>query len=365
MDVMDKLILEVDERAKALNDPQVARLVSGEITDVEFIKSLEGASPFYIRNGVLTTVDSPLVMEEIKRMQDYMSKNPPGLRVDGQVIMSKEAEVSLVLPELVPAYQSVKDALNDAKCVGCARNRELAKLQDAISAAHRADHASGRVRDVSSLAGALGQTFVDAWVKPPPAPNAPVSLARMSWAPSKNFQQVSEALQRLQTPVTGTPPGVRAAPPPRSNLVPPVPEPAIVNPTTASTVTMASGPIVTFKSGSIQISAPTPPPDAAINQIAKPDLPGGMRKHCFDCYGKHLMQAQVLMNETLKGYPEHVWLAVGHLAEAEDEILAADVNLADLARGARLAIMRDPLSKPDLMPLMRLCLERREGQKTG
>lgn len=355
MDPMEKLILEIGQRARDAKDPQVEALMAGTITDVDFIKGLTPESPFYIRNGVLTTVDDPAIVEEIKRMQAHMAANPPGIRVDGNAAMAKESEILKVFPELAPAYQAVKDALNDAKCVGCARNRELAKMQDAFTALHRAEHASGRVRDVSGMAGVAGQTFVDAWAKPPPSPDAPVNLARMSWAPTKSFEQVGKHLQTLQSPVSLTPPGRKlAAPPP---MVPPAPKSNLLPNFTPPP------PKAAFKSDAKTISIPMPPPDAALNQVPRPDLPGGMRKHCFDCYGKHLMQAQVLLKETLKGYPEHAWLAVGHLAEAEDEILAADASLADLARSARLAVMRDPLSAPDLMPLMRLCLERREEAK--
>jgi len=44
-----------------------------------------------------------------------------------------------------------------------------------------------------------------------------------------------------------------------------------------------------------------------------------MRKHCLECALKHVAQALVLLCEVPKGYPLHKWVAVGHLAEAEDE----------------------------------------------
>ena len=37
------------------------------------------------------------------------------------------------------------------------------------------------------------------------------------------------------------------------------------------------------------------------------------------CVSKHLGQAAVLFQEALQGYPQHRWLAIGHLAEAEAE----------------------------------------------
>lgn len=364
MDNTDKLILAVDDRAKAVNDQMVAKMIAGEITDIDFIQALTAESPFYIRNGVLTTVDAPAITDEIKRMQEHMMNNPPGLRVDGQTLLAREAEALASMPELAPNFAGVKAALNDAKCVGCAKNKELAKLHVAMMALHRADHAAGKIRAMAALAPVFGQAFVDAWAKPPPPADAPVSLPRMSWAPTRNYQQVADKLQKLQTPVSLAPPGVKAAPPaPRPfprfpQVLQPQPPVGISQDIMAKVVDDTTRP--SFMSGDKKITIPQPPPDAAINQVALPDLPDGRRKHCFDCYGKHLMQAQVLVNEVQKGYPEHCWLAVGHLAEAEDEILAADPQLADMARSARLGVMRDPLGKPDLMPLMRLCLERRE-----
>ena len=44
-----------------------------------------------------------------------------------------------------------------------------------------------------------------------------------------------------------------------------------------------------------------------------------MRKSCLYCTRKHLGQAEVLLYEAFNSYPEHFWLAIGHLAEAEAE----------------------------------------------
>ena len=51
-----------------------------------------------------------------------------------------------------------------------------------------------------------------------------------------------------------------------------------------------------------------------------------MRKLCIECARKHIGQASVLAGEVKKGYPEHKVLAVGHLAEAEDELLNAETS---------------------------------------
>ena len=64
-----------------------------------------------------------------------------------------------------------------------------------------------------------------------------------------------------------------------------------------------------------------------------------MRKTCTKCARKHIAQAVVLLNESKLGYPEYLWLAVGHLAEAEAELDAKYHNLAEQVRIERLKVM--------------------------
>lgn len=47
-----------------------------------------------------------------------------------------------------------------------------------------------------------------------------------------------------------------------------------------------------------------------------------MRPSCLNCARKHLAKALINLNESRLGYPVFVWLAIGHLSEAEDELLA-------------------------------------------
>lgn len=71
-----------------------------------------------------------------------------------------------------------------------------------------------------------------------------------------------------------------------------------------------------------------------------------MRPSCLNCCRKHLAQAEVLMLEARKGYPVHGWLAVGHMAEAEDETLQLYPEITEEIRKHRLEYMnslnRDP-----------------------
>lgn len=77
-----------------------------------------------------------------------------------------------------------------------------------------------------------------------------------------------------------------------------------------------------------------------------------MRKTCLDCYRKHVSQAIILLIESRLGYKEHLWLAIGHLAEAESEVLADYYDLAVKTRKERLKIIANPWYNAKLMPLI-------------
>jgi hypothetical protein len=65
-----------------------------------------------------------------------------------------------------------------------------------------------------------------------------------------------------------------------------------------------------------------------------------MRPSCRDCARKHLAQAAVLMAEAQMGYPRHTWLAIGHMAEAADELVRDEPALANRIRQERLLYTR-------------------------
>ena len=66
-----------------------------------------------------------------------------------------------------------------------------------------------------------------------------------------------------------------------------------------------------------------------------------MRDCCLSCCKKHIAQAIVLLCESKKGYPLHKWLALGHLAEAEDETSCKYPAFANRIRKARIEIEED------------------------
>jgi len=80
-----------------------------------------------------------------------------------------------------------------------------------------------------------------------------------------------------------------------------------------------------------------------------------MRETCLDCARKHLAQADILMMEEATGdYPTHKWYAVGHMAEAADELMAEHPDLAAKVRGIRLGYMDDHKKHIDIAEIIEL-----------
>ena len=75
------------------------------------------------------------------------------------------------------------------------------------------------------------------------------------------------------------------------------------------------------------------------------------RDPCVLCCLKHLSQAYVLLKETHKGYPHHQWIAMGHMAEAEDEVLNAYSEVSTQIRLARLRYQNEGI-EPNLLGLI-------------
>lgn len=63
-----------------------------------------------------------------------------------------------------------------------------------------------------------------------------------------------------------------------------------------------------------------------------------MRKGCYDCCFKHLSEARAVLEE-IPFYPDHIMLVVGHLAQAEAEIMRFSLDLAHGIRDVRLKYM--------------------------
>jgi hypothetical protein len=71
----------------------------------------------------------------------------------------------------------------------------------------------------------------------------------------------------------------------------------------------------------------------------------------------------VLVQEAHQGYPLHLWLAVGHLAEASDELLRDYPGMAEEIRSERLNLMTDKSYCVPFMELLEQLTEIDEAEK--
>lgn len=88
-----------------------------------------------------------------------------------------------------------------------------------------------------------------------------------------------------------------------------------------------------------------------------------MRPSCLNCARKHVAQAECLLNEYRSGYELHLWLAIGHLAEAEAELMERWPEHAYYIRQHRILLIGEPTYKvPTLKILEVLCCEAKAMQ---
>jgi hypothetical protein len=79
-----------------------------------------------------------------------------------------------------------------------------------------------------------------------------------------------------------------------------------------------------------------------------------MRETCLMCVSKHIAQAIVLVIEAQLGYQLHLWLAVGHLAEAESECIEKYPCFSNNIRKVRMVLsgQEGVFKSTDLMDLL-------------
>ena len=82
-----------------------------------------------------------------------------------------------------------------------------------------------------------------------------------------------------------------------------------------------------------------------------------MRPSCLNCARKHCAQALILLTEHKLGYGGlWLWLAIGHMAEAEAELLREYPDEAQLIRTKRKVLEDDDSYDPKLdKTIERLC----------
>ena len=85
-----------------------------------------------------------------------------------------------------------------------------------------------------------------------------------------------------------------------------------------------------------------------------------MRPTCADCALKHIAQAAILHSEAHQGYPTHVFYAMGHMAEASDELVKEYPFYASLVRDERKRLEADFDYAPDWEGLLETIAEKCE-----
>lgn len=80
------------------------------------------------------------------------------------------------------------------------------------------------------------------------------------------------------------------------------------------------------------------------------------------CAVKHIAQARVLIIEANKGYPQHYFFCLGHLAEAEDELVTDHPALCSMVRGVRKMLENNKDTKVDWSWLVLTIAERGEQE---
>jgi hypothetical protein len=87
-------------------------------------------------------------------------------------------------------------------------------------------------------------------------------------------------------------------------------------------------------------------------RVKKGSMEATPRMPCPSCCRKHLGQAVALLQESLQGYPDHRWLAMGHIAEAEAEAMAFYPDISEALRQARKRMEAEPEWMPVLLPVI-------------
>ena len=71
----------------------------------------------------------------------------------------------------------------------------------------------------------------------------------------------------------------------------------------------------------------------------------------------------MLLDEARLGYPEHLWLAVGHMAEAESEALEMSQELAEEIRNHRTLLIEDHEYEVPVLELIRKTTALEKGER--
>ena len=342
------------------DDPRLNALLDGSMTQLEFLRLIRSTDPWEVRDGVLRPVDK----EELARRKAQFEANAVARLIETggfttKILKDHKNVFRELYPEIMSDFDRIEKEIAAEKCVGCAANKKLRPVWDAILAAEPVKDSPLLKKLPILVAKRLrGETISqeearEAVVYPPVFEKIypPVKFRKPDLS---RFKKISpEDFWNRENHYLTMYPEIAAEWAEAKKKI----EDASCTKCERNRLERA----LKRRIRAIETERGIPGP-------SKPDNPplaaGGPRPDCLDCVRKHVGQAIVELNESLQGYPQHRWLAVAQLAEAADEAVAAYPDLAAKLRARRLLIMEREGDYPNLMDLFDICDET-EGPGTG
>ena len=298
-------IFKIDDNIWNVDDTRIDKLYNKEIDHQQFLRVLRPDDPFKILNGKLTLLTKEVIESEI---QIY--------RINKKYDIEKNSDISPLLlyeqqNKLLKVYPELKDTINEVNkliadeknCSNCAKMRYTSKILEKLLSIKYDG------RDLSSL-----DFLTELCYRKLKGEDILVSAIGI---PLPQYLTKTYNIKYRSTP-------------------------RIIN----------NNNIISNYSNN-NVSNTTIINKNINNQLLVENSNGIVRPACKNCTTKHLSESIALLNisqaiiqlkELLQGYTvergySHQWLAIGHLAEAADEIIKDNPELALEIRNVRLKLM--------------------------
>lgn len=180
---MGKIIEKIDESVNNIIDEKLQELKDNKITDLEFWRRITPEDPYFIRNKILYSIESPVIQKEINIQKENHKYNVPYLHFNIDILNEKKNKFIHVFPELESIIFEILLNLSKDECKGCAKNKEYNKIYRKIVEINKSDLEKNIVRDLSVLKNIVPDIFIENW-KNTTTINFPVLITRYINSPS-------------------------------------------------------------------------------------------------------------------------------------------------------------------------------------